>query len=150
MNEAMKLVAAFASLVNSAYPIAVGPPGQPGDAGDIIYIAQGIARVHRRLIDWSLEMKSAIVDDGDIAELMRQVSRLTAGVIEETESKAQQYFNSLSEVLPKIGETKSQQPLQIVTTFVLAVPEDVLKQVEESTQTLARKYGFPFSGFNVI
>jgi hypothetical protein len=66
-TEALRLITLCNTLLNQALPSALGPPGQPGNADAILYVASRIGSIYRAVLEWKLEFLRLSVDEALIS-----------------------------------------------------------------------------------
>jgi len=115
LTELRHLGESLATLVNEALPVALGPPGQPGDKHGLISTARHIAEVYRSAIEWQQRVRRAHVE----AEWER-LSQVLAAFADDLISKTE---NLACECLPKVesalAEPRGGAPAVVDLTFNL-------------------------------
>jgi len=75
----LNLIASLNNLINTAFPIYFGEPGVESDLKGLYYISQTYSRIFKKVIDWTIETSSTIVEEerevikSHLANLTRQL-----------------------------------------------------------------------------
>lgn len=102
MTELTKLVDALKLLCGRALQKAMGPPGTPGEAQDIRFVAQRIVEVYERLILWSRRVRLLVSDDAELSEVIEDVARLTDKVVNNMRCFAKAGPQELAEQISQV------------------------------------------------
>lgn len=132
MVELSQIAEAHEKLINEALPIALGPPGTPGDPSRLVYIARRMGKLYERTIDWALEFQ-CIYTDKNYSKLMQICSRMTKNIISRIEEFAEQTHYQLNTELSK--GTSERKPIHL--KLGLELPD--LTEFHEEMESLLKK-----------
>jgi len=79
----LNLIASINNLINTALPIYYGEPGVESDLKGLYYISQTYSRIFKKIIDWTIETSSTVVDEKRVV-LKNHLASLTRRLIEDT------------------------------------------------------------------
>lgn len=96
-DQLLRIVNALSSLINNAFKIAIGTPGEPSDLDFLIYIADKISDVYKKIIQWEMDLGSTTVPE-DAEKLVLSFSNVSHSVIADIE----RFENELTEAFNKI------------------------------------------------
>lgn len=82
--QLIRVVEALPSLINDAFNLAIGEPGEPSDLEFLIYIANKIAAVYKTVIDWEIDLMSTSVPE-DTRKLVTSLSKASKSIIRDIE-----------------------------------------------------------------
>ena len=125
--------------MNVALPKAVGPPGQPGNVDDIIYVAQRLGLVYRRLLEWTAEFKHADSNEG-FGTALAIVARASQNVISELEDFSRNLQNEIASAVLRYETTKTPQSIEI--SMKITCPD--MTDLQTELQKLAVHFGIPW------
>lgn len=140
MGEIQGLIASAEKIVNVALPRAVGAPGEPGDVEEIVYVAQRLGQVYRRLVEWSLDFMQ-IQADKEFEQILRIVSKASHNAISEVEGFSQTLQAQISDGVSRYEKTREPQSMQI--TLTMTCP-DMLDAFDVEFRKLAARMGMPY------
>ncbi len=103
-------------LVNDALVKAVGAPGEPGDAEEIVYVGKRLAGVYRSFLEWTVEFRHAQADES-FGRLLEIMSRVSYNVITELEDFSATMQQMLADATMRYESTKETQSLALTLTF---------------------------------
>jgi hypothetical protein len=115
-GEIQSFVQSGGSLINTALPKALGPPGKPGNVEEIVYVAKRLAEVYLRIIEWTIEFGCIQVDD-EFSHLMELISRMSHNAIEEIEKFAIDYKQGIDDAMRQYEESKQPQSFEVTCTL---------------------------------
>ena len=99
-SEALRITANLKVMFDQGIPIAVGPPGQPGNAEAIIYAASRIGETYRSVLQWKLDYLCLSVDN-ELAALRSIASGLCDNIVTEIEDFIRTVASELTDSLGK-------------------------------------------------
>lgn len=133
-GDARRLAKTLNDLVNVALQEALGPPGTPGDAGAIVFVADTMADLYRDAILWSLRLRTANVDERFLRvtavvadmmdDLVQQIARFGPGVKERIEEA--------------LAASKTGGPRVLEMTLTISIPETTLQSFSDELARLER------------
>lgn len=112
LDNLLFFISAMERIVNTAFPKAVGAPGEPGDIEEIVYVARRFGQVYRRILEWTGEFR-CIQADTNYLTVLDIVARASRNVIAELEDFATTLQQQLSEACHKYESTNEPQSLEI-------------------------------------
>ena len=139
LSEIISFVQSAETIVNVALPKAVGPPGQPGNVDDIIYVAQRLGLVYRRLLEWTAEFKHADSNEG-FGTALAIVARASQNVISELEDFSRNLQNEIASAVLRYETTKTPQSIEI--SMKITCPD--MTDLQTELQKLAVHFGIPW------
>jgi hypothetical protein len=106
LADASALVDSFSSLFNAAIQDALGGLGVPGNAEQIAYVAQRLALIHRRLLEWAIDFND-VKAHPEFSRLLALIAAIPTDAIEQLESLPQRFRDETDKALESIrkGET---------------------------------------------
>ncbi len=105
-------------LVNKTVQDAFGPPGTPGNANDIVFVAHKIATAYGKAIDWSLRIRRATFEE--VFEPMRkEMVHLVGDIILKVGDFGTTMLKKLEDALNSPNEDK---PKQLTFTLTFNIP----------------------------
>jgi hypothetical protein len=138
-SEIQSFVQSADKIVNAALPTAFGPPGQPGNVEEIIYAAQRLGLVYRRLLEWTSEFRHADSEEHFHA-VLAIVARASQNVISELEGFSRTLQQEINSAVSRYERTKEPQSLEL--TLKLTVPD--LTDLDAELHKLAEHFGFTY------
>jgi len=135
--EELEPFAKFASvLINTALPKALGPPGEPSDIEEIVYICKQLAEVYRRILEWTIEFRrTKVIDEFD--HLIELTAQMSHNVIKEIEAFPNDCSQQLDDAERRYMETGKPQSVHV--TLKLTCPD--LNEFDNEVRRL-KKDGF--------
>ncbi len=131
IGDLTKLANSASTLMNTAFQEAAGPPGKPGNAEHIVYVAQRVGELYRSVIRWTIEFVSVESKEElqPIIEIASRFSRAFLGDIEE-------YSERLRRELPRAINPPADQtePVNLVLTLSAPPVEEFEKEAERLEQ----------------
>lgn len=82
LEELMLVVDVLTRLGSGAIEQSFGPPGQPGDPDQIVFITRKLADVYREAIDWTQRVRRASFDD-ELAPLQSEMEVFSSSIIDQ-------------------------------------------------------------------
>jgi len=135
LGEIQALKQALEKIVNVALPKAIGAPGEPGNVDEIVYSAQRLGQVYRRLLEWSLDFKQVQVSD-EFAPALSIIGRFPQNMISELE----QFSCRIQEIRNAILQyEKTKEPQTIDICLTLTCPD--MSDLEIELQRLLTHFG---------
>ena len=134
-NEIQKIVAVLANLFNNVLQEALGPDGVPGNAEQLVYVAESIGRVYRALMDWGFEFDSLIVDF-ECEEAMDFLREIPVSVLTEIENYCDRYNMEIDRVV-EILPTRKEDDEPIHLTLNWSLPELPMDKITSMLQKIA-------------
>jgi hypothetical protein len=104
------------SLVNTALPKALGPRGELGDIGEIVYVAKRLAKVYLRILEWTIEFRHIQVEN-KFRRLLELISQMSHNAIKEIEAFAIDSSQQINGVVRRYEESKQPQSIEIKCTL---------------------------------
>jgi predicted house-cleaning noncanonical NTP pyrophosphatase (MazG superfamily) len=120
VHEIVTFVESVGKLVNVVLAKAVGAPGEPGNAEEIVYAGRRLATAYRSILDWTVDFKHVQVDK-EFDRIFEIVSRLPRNIITEIEDFSTKLQQKLSEAIRQYESTK--EPLSLNITLDLTCPD---------------------------
>lgn len=105
-NTLFKYKMHISILLNVAIQDAVGLPGVPGNAVDIVYVGNRIIEIYVKVIKWTLEFKSVSVPM-EWKELIMSASAISETLINDLEEYIDFYNHGLSEGVQRLASGES-------------------------------------------
>jgi hypothetical protein len=140
MGEIIAFVNSVAKLVNVAFAKAVGAPGEPGDAEEIVYVGRRLAGVYRSILEWTTDFKHIQVDR-EFDRLLEIVSKASCNIITEIEDFSSSLQQQLSEATRRYESTKELQSLKI--TLSVTCPD--MSDYYDELRRIAKLYGVEYN-----
>lgn len=116
IGEIISFVDSANVLFKAAIPNAFGPPGEPGDVEEIVYVAKRLAEVYRLILEWTIEFKHTQVDD-EFSHLLELIARMSHNAIEEIEAFDIDLNQQIDSTIRRYEESKQPQTLNITLTL---------------------------------
>jgi hypothetical protein len=107
----------FDTLINVGLEHATGPPGTPGDAREIVFVARQIAAVHRHAIEWSQRVRRAHVEER-FRPVINEMAAFTDDIVENIETHIPDFLRQIEEAA---AASKDGEPQVIKGTLVIDV-----------------------------
>ena len=120
MNNISNTTTSLTNLINSALPVAFGPPGVAGNPKEIVYVANRVSQAYKRMIDWTLEFRRINVEQ-DFERLIELASSMAMNMITEIEEFTERIDNEIDAALSNL--TDSSEARVIKLTLTLTVPD---------------------------
>jgi hypothetical protein len=125
----MRSTSNLTALFNKALPIALGPPGQPGDPDGILYVANRVGNIYRSLMQWKLDFLRL-----SSADELLQLRSLFASLCDNNITEIEEFVIYVSSALADALNKPPGGPPQVLNlTLKLTVPDQT-----PLTQELAR------------
>ncbi|MEI6580059.1 MAG: zinc ribbon domain-containing protein [Eubacteriales bacterium] len=125
----------FVTLFNEALPIALGAPGEPGDADYIVYIAERVGAVYKEFVKWGLEYRSIAVNK-DCENLLSAFFEICISPIRDIDNFYLLYSQELQNLFSK--SLQSNSPISMHLSLNFSVPD--ISKVEREIDLLENKY----------
>lgn len=135
VNELSKIVGSLEPLINIALVDALGEPGKPGDADNIVYVANKIIDIYKNAISWGLDFRSVSVPK-DFNQLMYYAAIPSESVANDIEEFSNMYNDSLSTAIIKVAN--GQKPIHLKLTLTLN--EMDMSNFDRELQNIRIKY----------
>jgi hypothetical protein len=119
-GESQLLVKSADALFDTASPKAFSAPGKTGDIEEIVYIAQRLAEVYRRILEWTVEFRHIQVED-NFSRLLELIAQMSHNVIDEIEAFPADLNQQANNAEKRYKETK--EPQSFKTTLTLTCPD---------------------------
>jgi hypothetical protein len=124
--EARRVCANLTTLLNVAWPSAIGPHGKPADPEAIVYVAERIAAVYRNALDWKLDFERL----GTPEELCRLKS-LASCLCDNMVAEVEEYSSKLKALTSEaVRAARLGQKAEVKLTLTLTAP-DLTEYTEE-------------------
>lgn len=135
-NDLGRIVSSLSRLINVAVQEAMGPPGVPGDAESLIYVARRVAEAYRALIAWSIDFQHIDVEE-DFQNLIKIASRFSSNAIKEIEEFSDYMQRTIKEAIASIvlGQKRTLE-------FNLTLTISGVDELEEELDRIREIYGF--------
>lgn len=134
-REARRFIETLDRLFGDTVQRGLGPPGQPGDAETLWFVAETVGEIYRDVLTWSSRLRTANVDERfERATLI--AGRMCDLVIEQIEAYGPQLKAKLEEAL---ATPEPSEPRVIEAELVLTMPEGVLEEFENEMSRLERE-----------
>lgn len=115
-------------LINEALPEALGPPGQPGDAGAIIFVAKRLGELYRRAIEWSQDLRRYQLPD-ECRAVDDKLALFADGVIAELEKFGPRILNQITDALTSAPPGK-RRVVEMTLTITAPNTQPLLDEME--------------------
>jgi hypothetical protein len=139
MGELASFAESAGKIVNVVFPKAAGPPGEPGDVDQIVYVARRFGQVYLRLLEWSTEFNQVQVED-EFTSVLDMVSRASQNAIGELEAFSASTQQTLADAVWRYERTKEPQSLEIKLT--ITCPD--MTGLQRELHHLASRFGIPY------
>lgn len=83
LDEIIHLTNAADKLLNSTLQEALGPPGVPGSAADILFVARSLGRVYREGIEWALRIRRTYAEADGFALAIEALAACSPSIVEK-------------------------------------------------------------------
>jgi hypothetical protein len=117
IHELEKTASALTDLLNNHLQVALGPPGVPGDAASITFVARKIGAIYRQSLEWSLRIRRAEVHDC-FRQVAKELSLFTDNMIERTEAFGPDLLRRIDEAL---SAPKGSGPRELEATLTIDI-----------------------------
>lgn len=122
INEIMELARSAGKLVNTALPLALGPPGEAASDREIIFVARQLAKIYRAVIEWSQTIRRSRTTDSDLQMAIGELSTFGSDIIEKIGSFGPMINGQLSAALADLemnplGAGESTRVLDLLLVF---------------------------------
>lgn len=106
LADASALVDSFSSLYNVAIGEAFGAKGVEGNAEQIAYVAQRLALIHRRLLEWTIDFND-VKAHPEFSQLFALIAQFPTDAIEQLEGLPKRFRDEIEKALEALskGET---------------------------------------------
>jgi Domain of unknown function (DUF4062) len=137
--ELSRIVSALTDLVNAHLSAALGPPGLPGDAVAIIFVAQRVAAVYSAAIEWAQHVRRTQAPD-ECGALLYELARLPESMIEEIERFGP---NCVSQIENALATSTGGAPIQLMVEMQLKFPnaDSFQEEVDRLVTEIKRRRG---------
>jgi hypothetical protein len=125
------------NLLNEGLPVAFGPPGQPGDAKHINYIAKRFTDGYKKLIEWRLEFLTLNVDDA-FNRLLELTSLMATNSIKEIEDYATYLHKETNHIFDNYDQYKERKEITLKLTLTAPDTTEVSKELEKIKRSLGQ------------
>lgn len=136
MGEISAFVESANKLVNVAFVKAVGAPGEPGNAEEIVYVGRRLAGVYRSILEWTADFKHTQVDELFV-HVLEIISRASRNIITEIEGFSATLQQQLSEAARRYESMKEQPHLEI--TLNVTCPD--MSDLDDELRRIAKLLG---------
>jgi Domain of unknown function (DUF4062) len=108
LTELRLLLDSANKLVNDAVPVALGPPGKPGNVDAILFTTRKLGSLYREAIEWSHRIQRASLDER-LQEAQAQFAKLTSEIVSEFDTLGPRFVELIESALsrPKDGSVTS-------------------------------------------
>jgi len=135
MQSLMGPLANLGKLINTALNEAIGPAGRPGDASYTIYVARHMSIVYKQAIEWSLDLRRAVVPD-TFRRAQDLMFAFPDNIIKPIEKFGQTALSAIDEAL-----ANGQSHVQIVLNLIPASENELFDALEAaSKEMLSRRF----------
>lgn len=134
-DDILNTISSITNLINSALPVAFGPPGVAGNAKEIVYVANRMSQAYKRMIDWTLEFRRVKVER-DFERLLELASGMAMNMITEIEEFAERIHNEINDALSNL--TDSSEKRVVTLTLTLTAPD--MSALSEELERVRCKY----------
>ena len=131
-------------LIPQQFNEAIGPPGTPADADQIVSVGSGVIDVYRYLLQWAIDIRTAQVPP-EYLDSTRLLAGSVTGLIREIEGFVARYKRTVAKIPTAL---KKKTPLDLTIVLNLEVL-DLGPAADEITR-VARQQGLTQSLTNVI
>jgi hypothetical protein len=98
LSELKRTVTALSKLMNEVLHEAFGPPGTPGDAEAIVFVARRIGEVYRCALEWAQGVRRAAVDER-LSAVVAELAGFADDIIGQIEGVGPQFLDRINEAL---------------------------------------------------
>ncbi len=121
------------NVINKAVPVALGPPGQPGEVERILHATRNLGLLYREAIEWSLRIRRASLDER-LHDFQNEFADLTSEIISEFNGLGPRFVQQIES---GISSAQQGSTTRIEATISLRLPNtDGL--VERLKETIRR------------
>lgn len=104
--QLIRVVEALPSLINDAFNLAIGEPGEPSDLEFLIYIANKIAAVYKTVIDWEIDLMSTSVPE-DTRKLVTSLSKASKSIIRDIEKFNTEFAEGFGKIPANVSNNEN-------------------------------------------
>jgi hypothetical protein len=118
MNEEKRIVDSFSSLINTALPEALGPPGVSGDPIKLVYVSRRLADTYKSSLEWAREAKRISVPD-EYEKIVSIIGGFLSKVTKSIEDLSESLLQQLNQGIAKGKAEGGHIVVEIALTFEL-------------------------------
>lgn len=119
LGDITHTVAQFEKALAAGYEQAVGKPGEPGDIGRIVHLAERLGNGYEQLLGWKLKFLRLSVGD-EFKTLVRLAAELASNAIAEIEEFTANLYPDIEQLIANID--KHPKGTVVTRTLTLTVP----------------------------
>lgn len=139
-EQLLRGVKAFSSLINEAFPIAIGKPGVKSDLDFLVYIVDKIGVIYKRIIDLQINIFSTTVPE-EANQFVKALGKSTESLIDDIERIQREVADAFSKIPfhnsnSEIIREKIPLELSILDTTEVILELEKLSSNDESTISL--------------
>jgi hypothetical protein len=116
LDELSHLSNAATKLVNEVLKTAVGPPGTPGSAPEIVFAAHRLGRIYREALEWAINVRRAVPSKKELKQFITPLALCSESLITAVEDWAYTLSTKLDQALI---DAASGAPQELQFTFTL-------------------------------
>ncbi|MCP4574400.1 MAG: DUF4062 domain-containing protein [bacterium] len=115
-------------LINVVFPEALGPDGVEGNDEQLVWAARSLGEIYRKMIEWSLRVKCANVDE-PFDDLARELARFPEAVVQEMQRFPGQ---AMASIVDALAHASDDEPTKLELTIVFELSnEDAFNEAFE-------------------
>lgn len=135
ISQLETLAGNIATQINNVHKVAIGAPGEHGDADLIVYNAKSIASIYSAFIDWSLDGYK-ILPTSDQEDIVKCISEVCKPTLRDIERFIEDCKLAVKDIPSTLSSTEN--PKVISTCLTLSDPN--VEGLNKAIVELARKY----------
>lgn len=118
----------------SAQEWAFGEPGIPGDPENIVHLGNRVAGIYESLLDWSVEVRSAVAPE-EYRRLLAILAEFATRPIEQTRQFVDEYVSQIGAVPARMQEGGV---ISVTLTYSIHLDSTVSKDFDRELKRLKR------------
>ena len=134
LSDALRLLAAANTLVNTSLPIALGPPGTPADPEMITSIAASLGQIYGDALKWQNRVTTANLD-----ERFHRVTSLVGGMLNDVIEEIEKFGpRSQHAIEAALADTLTGKTRHLTMTLTFKIPTDISEEIDAELRRLKR------------
>jgi hypothetical protein len=127
------LLSSFNNLFSDAYKKYFGEPGEPSDLKGLYYVSSSIARIFKEMMEWTIRVKSTLVDE-KYTLLRDLVAEFLRNAIKEIWEYGQTTVQSIENAIMQVKATS--QPIILKAHLTLTADEHLMDAFKKEVKRL--------------